>query len=404
MTSTPDVVAPPPGHPRFELLDALRAFAALGVLASHAALVSGTSYHAWYGSVFANGISGVTIFFVLSGFLLYRPFLAADLDGLRRVRIGDFARRRLLRILPAYWLALTVIGLWLHLKGVFGPHGWTYYALVQIYAPGTVPAGGLIAAWSLAVEISFYLVLPFYALGLSRLGRGMQRRSRIRLELAVLAILGVASTALRYDAVTGHMPFNTLPTTFTWFAIGMALAVLSVSGVPRLVATIGAHPGVCWTAAVVLYLIQAAILNTNTYTANQWMVQYVLSALVALALVLPAVLGYQAGGWPRRVMSWRVLGLVGLISYGVYLWQGAWVDQVATWGIPGGVPALPYVLALTLAGTIACAAISYRLVERPLMRFKNPHRATAPPVTRDTAGVPASGRVPAPDSAPVSPR
>ena len=61
----------------------------------------------------------MTVFFVLSGFLLYRPFLAADLDGLRPVALRDYARRGVLRIVPAYWLALTVIALWLNLDEVF---------------------------------------------------------------------------------------------------------------------------------------------------------------------------------------------------------------------------------------------------------------------------------------------
>jgi peptidoglycan/LPS O-acetylase OafA/YrhL len=113
------VVAPPPGHPRFPLFDALRAFAALGVLVSHAGYLAGASQDAWYGSVVAQGSVGVTVFFVISGFLLYRPFLAADLDGRPRARLRDYSRRRVLRIIPAYWLALTVIAAILTLPGVF---------------------------------------------------------------------------------------------------------------------------------------------------------------------------------------------------------------------------------------------------------------------------------------------
>lgn len=408
---TPDAVAPPPGHPRFALIDALRAVAAVGVLASHAGYVSGTSQRAWYGSAVAQGITGVTVFFVLSGFLLYRPFLAAELDGLRPVRLIDYARRRLLRILPAYWLALTVIGLWLHLRGVFGADWWRYYLLMQVYSAHTV-VGGLAAAWTLCVEVSFYAYLPVHAVVLSRLGRGRSRTGRLRLELGVLAALGLISLALRYAARAGTVPAidSTLLTTFTWFALGMALAVISVSGiVPRLVAAVSAHPARCWLVAGATYLVLSALLRRPpdqplSYTTGQWMLQYVLSAVIAVALVAPAALGDRAGGWPRRVLAWPWLANVGLISYGIYLWQGGWVDQFGRWGLPSWLPAFPAYFVATVVASVVCAALSYRVLERPLMRFKNPRRGSAPPSTRDTAAVPASGRVPVPGSAPGSPR
>jgi peptidoglycan/LPS O-acetylase OafA/YrhL len=107
-----------------------------------------------------------------------------------------------------------------------------------------------------------------------------------------------------------------------------------------------------------------------------------------VALVAPAAFGAAAGGWPRRVMAWRWLAAAGLVSYGVYLWQGAWVEQAATWasswGFAAGHRLFPVELVVVAAGSVACAAISYRLVERPLMRFKY-RRHSSPP--RDPAAV-----------------
>ena len=92
----PAAVAPPPGNPRFPLVDGVRAIAAVSVLVFHATVTS--SLPRTYVYQFA---SGVPIFFLLSGFLLYRPFVAARLGGRRKIRARDFARRRLLRIVPA---------------------------------------------------------------------------------------------------------------------------------------------------------------------------------------------------------------------------------------------------------------------------------------------------------------
>lgn len=408
----PDVVAPPPGHPRYPGLDALRAVAAFGVLASHAGYVSGASQQAWYGSLLAQGISGVTVFFVLSGFLLYRPFLAADLDGLRAVHLRDYLRRRLLRIVPAYWLALTIAGVWLDLRGVFGHDFWRYYLFAQVYDAHTL-VGGLAAAWTLSVEVSFYAWLPLHAAVLGRLGAGRSRAARIRLELAVLALLGGTSLVLRGISLAsgGSTLEVTLAGTFLWFAVGMALAVVSVEGETwRLVRAVARRPVACWAVAAATLVVLAVVLHTPAdrpiaYSARQWMAQHVLTALLAGALVAPAVLSPAAGGWPRRVLSWRWLGALGLISYGIYLWQGSWVEQLGRWGARGWVAGEPFlvVVVLTTVLTVATAAVSYRLVERPLMRLK--HRSgSAGPGRRHTAGDPASARAPVPDTAPGSPR
>src|SRR5262249_51908637 len=185
--------------------------------------------------------------------------------------------------------------------------------------------------------------------------------------------------------------FLTLPTTFMWFALGMGLAVVSVGPVvPRIVAAIRAHSGWCWLAAGVLYVVMALGLRDYAYySADQWTFQFVISALVAVALVAPPAIGPEAAGWPRRMLGWRPLALVGLVSYGIYLWSIAWITQVAHWGVHGFVGLLLGAVALT----IVTATVSYVLLERPLMRLKNSRRATAPPATPDTAAVPASGRV-----------
>src|SRR5919198_5319841 len=76
VTSQP-AVAPPPGNPRFPLIDALRAIAALSIFVLHADVTFSGGSHAWYRSYFSRLDIGVTVFFLISGFLLYRPFVAA---------------------------------------------------------------------------------------------------------------------------------------------------------------------------------------------------------------------------------------------------------------------------------------------------------------------------------------
>lgn len=389
-SSVPDVVAPPPGHPRFPLMDSLRAFAALGVLVTHVTLFSGVVNDNWWGAVPFNLSVGVTIFFVLSGFLLYRPFFNAEMTGAPLPRARDFLRRRALRIIPAYWLALTVLAIYPGVEGVFGPDWWRFYGFLQVYDRDTADEG-LGIAWSLCIEMSFYLLLPLYALATRRAARNMTRERRVRFQVALLAAMAVCSIILRVT-VQNTIVQITLPTYLYWFALGMTLAVLSVTlrdrdTQPRAVALVTARPGVVWGAAAVVYLGMCAILTSAPqhifYSVFQAFWLNLLSGVVAFLVVVPAVFGDDAGGWVRRVLRWRWLAWLGLISYGLYLWHATIAFELVSENVQDWWSLLP----LTLGLTVVIATLSYYLVERPILRFKYPRgrrRLSVPdrPVTR----------------------
>jgi peptidoglycan/LPS O-acetylase OafA/YrhL len=373
--AAPEVVAPPPGHPRFPLMDSLRALAALGVIFTHVAIATGTvQKHSW-GAYMGNLDVGVSIFFVLSGFLLYRPFFNSEMTAAPRPRVWDYTRRRVLRIVPAYWLALTLLAIYPGLGGVFTSDWWRYYGFLQIYNPYTALAG-LSVAWTLCIEVTFYAILPLYAAATRRLARHLTGVGRIRLQLSVLALLGVASVVLRAVDQDTVMQ-NSLLTHFDWFALGMALAVLSVAfegdeDAPRLVRLVAMRPGLCWMAALATYIVMCVVLTDSPmhlyYSISQSLCQHVLRGAVATLMVIPAVFGWRAGGWPRAVLSWRLLAWLGIISYGLYLWH----EPINHTLVNHGVAPWWLVLAITLALTTACAAVSYYVVERPVMRLKNP--------------------------------
>jgi peptidoglycan/LPS O-acetylase OafA/YrhL len=104
------------------------------------------------------------------------------------------------------------------------------------------------------------------------------------------------------------------------------------------------------------------------YLGREW-----LYAAVAFGLLLPAVIGDQTRGLPRRVLSLRVLAWLGLISYGIYLWQTTVLAQLQRWNFGTNSLIHPYVWwsAGTLALTVAIAASSYYLLERPLLSLRN---------------------------------
>jgi peptidoglycan/LPS O-acetylase OafA/YrhL len=102
--------------------------------------------------------------------------------------------------------------------------------------------------------------------------------------------------------------------------------------------------------------------------------EHLLYAGVALGLLLPAVFGDRAGGWPRRVLANRWLAALGLISYGVFLWHLTIAIKLSGEGIDGFVP----LTLLTAATAIPIAALSYVLLERPLLRLKYRRAARRP--------------------------
>jgi peptidoglycan/LPS O-acetylase OafA/YrhL len=159
-------LAPPPGHPRFPLLDGVRALAALSVVLLHVADGTGFAQTNALGAFTARLDLGVALFFVLSGFLLYRPFVAARLEGRPAPTLPRYLRRRLLRIVPAFWLAMLVLGAlgWID---VLNADWWRYFGFIQNLDPETA-LGGIAGAWSLCVEMAFYLVLPLWALAAAR--------------------------------------------------------------------------------------------------------------------------------------------------------------------------------------------------------------------------------------------
>lgn len=365
--AVPDALAPPPGEPRFPALDGMRALAALSVLVFHAGAASFYNPHGTFGGLTARGDAGVTIFFLLSGFLLYRPFVAARLQGRDGPSTARFYRRRALRILPAYWLALVVLSLWPGLSGdPLSAGGWRYFLFLQNLSPDTVQQG-IGPAWTLCVEVSFYLLLPWYALAVGRRLAGRADADAVRAELVVLGVLFAASLAVRAWAQqdggrTAIVLLFTLPTFITWFACGMALAVLSAAQT-----RVRVTPAASWAAAGGAYLVLAYVVGLprgflEPVSAGRALVEHVGYAVVAALLLAPAVF-CGTSATVRGLLANRLATWLGLISYGIYLYHLPLIVEAA----PGGMARL---LVLGGGAAIACATVSYVALERPVLRLK----------------------------------
>jgi peptidoglycan/LPS O-acetylase OafA/YrhL len=384
--SPPAALAPPPGHPRFPRFDGLRAIAAVAVLIYHVGYYSRANEgEAGLSPYLARLNVGVAVFFVISGFLLYRPMLAARLGEAPAVRLRDYARRRILRIVPAYWVALVVLAAYPGLPGVFGGRWWVYFGFAQDYSVNTVTSG-IGAAWSLGCEAVFYLLLPFLSFGLGRLASARGRPGVWwQGELAILLALSAASTAWRgyLDAHGGFSP-STFASTLAWFAFGMALALLSVRRPAPAHPKLQAYAG--WVTAAIAYVVICRGLGLGggfvffqRVTVAQDLAVYVLSGVVAVGLALPATLPGRPRTAVERLLGARLLSWLGLVSYGIYLYHQPIADALNRGVNSGGDATVRFLWLLGGTGALAilAGAASYYVVERPFLRLKQVRRGAA---------------------------
>ncbi|MUL66884.1 acyltransferase [Mycobacterium sp. CBMA 234] len=315
---------------RVDSLTGVRAVAALLVVLTHAAYTTGKYSETYVGLMYSRAEIGVPIFFVLSGFLLFTPWVrAVARSGPEKPyaapSVQRYAWHRVRRIMPAY--VLTVLGAFVlyHFRTAGPNPGHTWMGLVRNLTLTTIYTDnylfswlhqGLTQMWSLAVEVAFYVALPVLAYLLIVLLCRRQWRPGLMLGgLVVLAALSLGWLTLVHT--TDFLPDGArlwLPTYLTWFVGGMLLSVLAAMGMR-------AYGFLCIPLALVCYLIASTPIagapTTSPATLAQGLWKSVLYAAIATLAVAPLALGNQ--GWYARFLASRPMVFLGEISYEIFL-------------------------------------------------------------------------------------
>lgn len=310
---------------RVASLTGVRAVAATLVVATHAAYTTGWYPKEFLGLFLSRMEIGVPIFFVLSGFLLFRPWVQAAATGADAPSVRRYAWHRVRRIMPAYVVTIVAAYILYHYHQLEPNPGHTvqgflrHLTFTQLYTDFygyTYIHQGLTQMWSLAVEVSFYVVLPGLAyLLLVVLCRRQWRPGRLLLWLSVLALISPAWILLTYSTTwlwDGSKLW--LPTYLLWFLAGMALTVLQAMGVR-------CYAFAAIPLAVICYLIVSTPVagdpTTSPATAAEAIIKTTFYAVIAALTVAPLALGNL--GWYSKFMASRPMVWLGEISYEIFL-------------------------------------------------------------------------------------
>jgi peptidoglycan/LPS O-acetylase OafA/YrhL len=341
-------------------LDGIRALAVIGVIAYHLGLP-------WA----KGGMLGVGVFFTLSGYLI-TDLLLGHWRRHGNLGLGTFWLRRARRLLPALFLMLAIVSVWVALfdasqldqvrrqviSAAFYFANWSTIAQHGSYFARFATPLPLDHLWSLSIEEQFYLVWPWLVM----LGVWLFRSQRALL-LMTLGLAFVSMVVMGSLFHSGYDPTRAYEGTDTrafTLLIGAALAMIWPSELPRRAAENPRLPVLLDGIAVLgIVAIVLLISLTDAFTSFLYPYGFLILSVATAAVVAAAIHPASRAG---AALGWRPLRWVGVRSYGIYLWQWPIIVLATPAGAtPGWIRGT-----LEVAATVLAASLSWRYVEEPI--------------------------------------
>jgi peptidoglycan/LPS O-acetylase OafA/YrhL len=368
---------------RNSALDSLRGLSTILIVVYHISFVSGyTVAHANSSGAYIDRLNiGVAIFFVLSGFLIFRPFAHSLIHGSPLPKTRNYYLKRAARILPGYWLALfvlagldalTIVNTSGFIRNVFIVHSFTEHNVFT----------GIRQAWTLTVEMSFYVVVPAFAFVFVRQTKRRDGPVSVSSLLKALSVLFLSAYVFRlfihqtdfWFLKTAHI---WLPSHMDTLALGMGLAVLveaptSSETLSKVRIFLANHTGAFVLSSVFVWFMSANInmaIGLNKSEFHIELLGHFLYGMASVLLVAPFCVDSRS--LLVKAMSLRLFTWLGTISYGIYLWHmafldGNFADKYMPYTENDGQVLLRFLV--VLPASIAIASLSYYVIERPIMR------------------------------------
>ena len=345
-------------------LDGVRAIAITLVAVDHIHL---HAMRRWEESL---GRTGVTLFFVLSGFLITWLLLKEDRRS-GNISLSKFYIRRFLRIFPGFycfWIIYVVLAMLAHAHVSWGNCIAALFYVNNYYWPLLGGGeGGMLLTWSLGVEEQFYIVWP-----------SIFRRFRGSLEAMTLVLGGLCGVVLVHRILLVYVwhasptyLYAAFDTRMDSLAIGCLLAISIRTGkARRFVQVVCGHwslPALSFAMLALSMSVPSLIRGVPYWDVEGFTVESILSATLIVQLV---VLGRQ---FPWAWINWRWVRFIGTISYSWYLYNAIGPDAVNH--SPLGHTLLRAPVGLLAGLFFACG--SYYIVERPFLRLKSKYEGAA---------------------------
>ena len=316
--------------------------------------------------------SFVAMFFVLSAFLLALPYMSAALHGHYAPNGRAFLLRRATRVVPLYFVAILIVwsarnpailGDWVDLvKHLTFTHVYDQERIFYTIGP----------AWSLAIEVQFYVVLAVGGWLATVITRRLPERWRLPFLVTGVLLLGLASIAWKWWAAyvleapgdAWHIWYG-LPAKLDEFALGMMLAIV----VAQRRWSMGVRS--MWITRIIGILVLVVAFATRPPGAHEHLWFHTITAVGFVLILASSVMGPQ-DRWVRA-LSMPALAFLGLISYSLYMWHEAvillFTDQ---WDFPPAdmTGAVIVTLAVVLPVALGVAWLSYHLIEEPMGKLR----------------------------------
>jgi len=372
-------------------LTGLRGFAALMVVLVH---VSVRTDYPWLGLP----SYGPVMLFVLSGFLLYRPWARWVLRIGPNPDLRPYTVRRLARIFPAYLVIFLVIAAIYPPARPVGADGWFYnLTLTWIYQTGQFPTV-MAQTWSLCTELSWYVALPVMAILSGLVARRRPPRSALRIMTGLMWLSLPVTVAwwawIRANDLGIYFTYSFwLPSFLVCFAGGALISLHAeahAAGIadPWRVRRIASDPWV-----LPLLMVAVGLLSTSAWGGPDGFLphrflqdQVRLAASTVISILLLLVVAFGPATSPvSRLMSTRALVASGRWSYSIYLWHLPLLvilgDDLTS--PDGSFAELVFTLVWALGLTIPLSAATYVWIEQPAIDWsKRPLRRVRPPAAR----------------------